>query len=552
MGIPSYFSHIIRNYSNIIRAWKDFTNRPFDILFMDCNSIIYDAVHSLPYDETQTDVYENTVIQHVITSIDTYIRTINPSTTIFVAFDGVAPFAKMEQQRTRRYRTAYIKHKLSSTDEQTWDTSAITPGTTFMVNLSKRVQYAFENMEQKYNVSNIIVSGANEPGEGEHKLFDYIRKYPNTKSNIALYGLDSDLIMLSLFHLQYCNNIYVFREAPEFLKHLFPIDPDSPTDMPYFLDMRVLSTSILNEMKCTNYDIHRIYDYIFLCFFLGNDFLPHFPAMNIRTHGIQVILDIYRKFIGNRPNTFIINKQNEIQWKHVNKLVYEISKREHELLTIEYTTRKKHNRRYDKDTRRHDTHVQTPDEYLQNVPIMFRGDELYICPSDTHWEDRYYKTLFETKLNEPAIRTVCTNYLEGLEWVFTYYSAGCTHWKWKYNYSYPPLFKDLCKYVPHFNTRFIHDSVNGSKCCQSPFSTSVQLAYVLPPQSFGNMSNDIQTFLLTNYMNLYTDSVSFCWAFCRYFWEAHPILPEISVELLEQWDIQFRMHFDRIRTQCVK
>jgi 5'-3' exoribonuclease 1 len=541
MGIPSYFSHIIRNYSNIIRAWKDFTNRPFDILFMDCNSIIYDAVHSLPYSEETKDEFESLVIQQVIRSIHTYILTINPSKTIFIAFDGVAPFAKMEQQRTRRYRTAYIRENMPQNDKLEWDTSAITPGTSFMINLSKRVQYAFENMEQKYNVSNIIVSGADEPGEGEHKLFDYIRKFPNKNDNIALYGLDSDLIMLSLFHLQHCNNIYVFREAPEFLKQYFPIDADSPPDMPYFLDMTVLASSILNEMKCVNHDSQRIYDYVFLCFFLGNDFLPHFPAMNIRTHGIQVILDIYRNFIGNRPNTFIINKRNEIQWKHVNKLVYEISKREHELLTIEYSTRTKHTKNYQRNTK--DT--MTNEEYLQNIPIMFRGDEQYICPSDVNWEDRHYKVLFGKKMDESQIQNVCINYLEGLEWVFTYYSSGCNHWKWKYNYHYPPLFKDLCKYVPHFDAKFI--STNNERSLK-PFLPSVQLAYVLPPQSFDNMSSGIRNFLLNNYKNLYADSVSFCWAFCRYFWEAHPILPDISVELLEQWDIQFRMHFDRVST----
>jgi 5'-3' exonuclease len=544
MGIPSYFSHIIRNYSNIIRACKDFTSRSFGMLFMDCNSIIYDAVHSLPYDSTQKDAYETQIINKVIFSIETYINIIKPTATVFIAFDGVAPFAKMEQQRTRRYRTAYVKSLMSPSSTSEWDTSAITPGTHFMMNLSRRVQYAFENMENKYKVSNIIVSGANEPGEGEHKLFEYLRKQPNPATNIALYGLDSDLIMLSLFHLQYCNNIYIFREAPEFLKHYFPVDSAAPADMPYFLDMKVLASSILTEMNCANYDTQRIYDYIFLCFFLGNDFLPHFPAMNIRTHGIQVILDIYRNYIGNRQNTFIVGKDNTIQWKQVNKIVYEISRREHELLTLEFDARAKHDSRKSSLPSK-----QTPDEYLQNIPVAFRGDELYICPSDTHWEDRYYKVLFGSRPDETTTRAICTNYLEGLEWVFKYYSAGCPHWKWKYNHHYPPLFKDLCKYVPHFNTQFVHAKMNSSKNSHVPFSPTVQLSYVLPPQAFNNLPVNIQTFLTKNYKSLYVDKYEFCWAFCRYFWEAHPLLPEISLELLEQWDIQFKMHFDNVRSK---
>ena len=101
--------------------------------------------------------------------------------------------------------------------------------------------------------------------------------------------------MLSIFHLKYCDNIYIFREAPEFLKNSIPIDIQNNSNEPYFLDMKHLSISIVNEMGCQDNTISRIDDYVFMCFLLGNDFLPHFPAMNIRTHGISVLLDIYKK-----------------------------------------------------------------------------------------------------------------------------------------------------------------------------------------------------------------------------------------------------------------
>ena len=136
--------------------------------------------------------------------------------------------------------------------------------------------------------------------------------------------------------------------------------------------------------------------------------------------------------------------------------------------------------------------------------------------------------------------------MEGLEWVFKYYSKGCPHWKWKYNYHYPPLFADLRKYIPHFNTEFIHDKTTSSNYPQQPFSPYVQLSYVLPSSALHNLPVNIQNFLTKNYNSLYCESFEFCWAFCRYFWEAHPLLPDISLELLGQWDIQFKMHFNTV------
>jgi 5'-3' exonuclease len=107
---------------------------------MDCNSIIYDAVHTIPYNHNEQAEYESQIIDSVIKSIRNYLSIIKPTNTIFIAFDGVAPFAKMEQQRTRRNRTALTKIILSQSQDNQWDTSVITPGTNFMNNLSKRVQ----------------------------------------------------------------------------------------------------------------------------------------------------------------------------------------------------------------------------------------------------------------------------------------------------------------------------------------------------------------------------------------------------------------------------
>lgn len=530
MGIPSYFSHIIRNFSNIIRNLDFFQKNgsfSFHHLMMDCNSIIYDAFHSRPPDISNEEI-EDHIIKSVITKIDAYIFMIRPTKTISIAFDGVAPFAKMEQQRTRRNKSAFT----ASIDNQSiWNTSAITPGTRFMENLSRQIEHAFQHTEHKYGVENVIVSCSNVPGEGEHKLFQLVRDFKVSNDTVALYGLDSDLLMLSLFHLEYCENIYVFREAPEFLKSAIQIETEDDGDNPHFLDMKHFASCLVSEMGCIDNDIRRIYDYVFMCFLLGNDFLPHFPSLNIRTHGIQRLLDIYKLYVGNRNGCFLVSDSYQIQWNNVNKIITQLAKHEHEYITMEYSVRDK----TEKTIRReHETYAD--EKQVLNAPIMYRTAEMYICPSQSKWESRYYKTLFPNQPTSFTIKNVCINYLEGLEWVLKYYTGECPHWRWKYNHHYPPLFTDLIKYVPHFSMDFITNMHNVR-----PFTSDTQLAYVLPIQSMHLAPNHVHQFITKHYAELYTDSCSFQWAFCRYFWESHVLLPDIPSTLLEQWDSQFTL-----------
>jgi len=419
MGIPKYFSHIIRSYSNIILNLTG-VNKCAQInhLYMDCNSIVYDAVHLLnktnnAYDNWEQ--FETELLDKVMHNIEGYIAIIKPTKSIYIAFDGVAPFAKMEQQRTRRYKSQFMSSMLNLNDT-TWNTSAITPGTEFMSKLNKRLYGNFNNSECKFNVNCVTVSGSDVHGEGEHKLFEHIRTHNIINDNLAVYGLDADLFMLSLFHLKYCSNIFIFREAPEFLKNLLPVSENS--NELHFLNMNTLASSILTEMNCKFSDPHRIYDYVFICFFLGNDFLPHFPSMNIRTHGMHTLLNVYTECIGNKQNRYLISTNGQIQWRHLSLFIREISKNEHKFLLNEYNIRAK----FDKfNIYKSDPKKELEDKIL-HIPIMFRSDEIYICPTEPGWESRYYKSLFDFAPNVDNINNVCKNYYEGLEWVFKYYS----------------------------------------------------------------------------------------------------------------------------------
>lgn len=523
MGIPSYFSYIVKNHSNILKKYSDFLQfKKINNFYLDSNSIVYDCLRKIIY-ENKTD-FEKKLINDVCNKILEYILIIKPTNTIYIAFDGVAPLAKMNQQKNRRYKSHFEKsilQELGLYKNESWDKTAITPGTNFMKKLNNKVQSYFKNCK-KFNVNNIIISGSDIPGEGEHKLFDHIKhnKDMHKHSNTVVYGLDADLIMLAINHLPISNNIYLFRETPEFIKS---IDKSLNPNENYILDIPLLASTLtldLNNRKIVNntQKKNKLYDYIFICFLLGNDFLPHFPALNIRTQGIENIMSAYKSTIINKN----ITDGKNIHWNQFRKFIQYLSDKEHEFIKKEYKYREKRELR----TLPSNTEKEIMKKYL-HTPLYNREKEIYINPFEKYWEQRYYTTLFNIHPTKENIKHICINYLEGLEWCIKYYTIGCPDWLWKYNYHYPPLLSDLIKYIPYFNTEMILP--NNHK----PVSPYTQLSYILPPQSLDLLPKKIHNYLLKYKKNYYLETCHIETAFCTYLWESHCDFPECDILDLE-------------------
>jgi 5'-3' exonuclease len=322
--------------------------------------------------------------------------------------------------------------------------------------------------------------------------------------------------------------MYVFREAPEFIKSSLPEELFNNTNEPYFLDISLLSKSILTTMECKFEDDQRIYDYVFFCFLLGNDFLPHFPSLNIRTNGIQTLMHVYKENIGNHVDRFLIGKDNTIIWKNVSLFISKLALREHDRILMEYDVRKRWQTKKWACT--------SPDDkqfLITSVPVIYRAEEYYICPQEKNWNARYYKALFNIGQNDEKnlISNVCINYLEGLEWVFKYYTTDCVDWKWKYNYNYPPLLIDLKECVQKKTFTYFK---NISQSKSKPVSPIEQLCYVLPMSMHKLLPKKVQDVISSKYAHLYNNNDErFTWAFCRYLWEAHINLSDISLETLK-------------------
>lgn len=519
MGIPAYFSHIVRNYAEISLKLENFKRKQSKIetnFYLDSNGIIYDCAKRLIDNEPEYTYnftyqeFENELIRHVIRKIEEYVHDVSPSGTVFIAFDGVAPVAKLKQQRTRRYKAAY-EHKVlgeASSTKFKWDTANITPGTQFMDFLARKIKRHFEIR------NNYVVSCSDEHGEGEHKIFDHIRSEGRNKINI-IYGLDADLIMLSLCNLQYAPLIYLYRETPSYMSSL---NADLEPNEKYLFNIPMLSALLCDGKPNHN----RVNDYVLLCFMLGNDFMPHIPSINIRHKGIHVLMNAYKKIACN------LTENSQIVWKNVRKLLGILAAQEQKNFENE------HESRMNFETMKAKTAgSMTATEKYNAIPVFNREIEHLIDPSTPGWQQRYYKYLFD--FGENHTKKAVNNYLEGLEWTFKYYTSGCPDWRWYYKYNYAPLISDLHSECHYFDHEYFKPEAKSA-----PISPEAQLMYVLPTDyhylleevGLKEKYNKLQISGVISEVN--SDSLDFMWAYCSYMWEAHINLPEINIESLNQ------------------
>jgi 5'-3' exoribonuclease 1 len=166
-----------------------------DNFYLDMNGIIHPCTHG-NNDGELIFLDETAMFKKIFLYVDRLYKMVQPSKVLYLAVDGVAPRAKMNQQRSRRFRSAKEAEQLAAEllardefngkplqdmgDKKRFDSNCITPGTDFMLKLSlalqKWVAYKMETDPVWKNGAQVIVSGPDVPGEGEHKVMDFIRE----------------------------------------------------------------------------------------------------------------------------------------------------------------------------------------------------------------------------------------------------------------------------------------------------------------------------------------------------------------------------------------
>jgi 5'-3' exonuclease len=77
-------------------------------LYLDLNSIVHNVIHGNDKSKLEKmDLHDmEEVWANIMRAIDEIVHTVKPRKMILLALDGVAPRAKMNQQRERRFRAA--------------------------------------------------------------------------------------------------------------------------------------------------------------------------------------------------------------------------------------------------------------------------------------------------------------------------------------------------------------------------------------------------------------------------------------------------------------
>lgn len=550
MGIPKFFRWAGDRYQGIVSGviGEDGGALPHvDNLYIDMNGVIHNCSHG---DDSRIESSKSTTA--ILASICEWLHYIvtelvKPQRLVYLAVDGVAPRAKLNQQRARRFRAATERLRQLEEARATgheavdpFDSNCITPGTTFMVEIGLGIRAFLVRKMQEDPVwakLEVIFSGCEVPGEGEHKLISYMRDQkainafpPNLRH--CIYGADADMILLALAtHEPY---ILILREVFEISKggsrhpKKFSTDAATVSDLaaiagaegepvsPFVhaavkrkrmqaVRIHTLRECLIGEfgeaLSEESFDGERFLDdFVFLTFLIGNDFLPHLPGIDIGDNAFEIIFDAYKTAYGAEQGYLVTDGKLDY---HRLELIF------HLIGVVEAVVfQEKEIARAARNERRQHRSIQSPGSSSPSVgnkdstgasPTTLQSVSSAALAKLSVDEHRllYYATKFhiqypaaeitptdgdaltaaassECVLKE-ALRPVIREYLTGLTWCLAYYTQGCTSWSWYYPYHYGIFLQDMT------NLAAIAEDIHLD--LGTPLRPFQQLLACLPPAS---------------------------------------------------------------------
>ena len=453
MGVPAFYRWLSEKYPKIVqdvleervKVVGDSTVKvPFDAtrpnpsgiecdnLYIDMNGIIHPCSHPEqgPQPSTEEEMYEN--VAHYV---DHLFRVIRPRKLLYLAIDGVAPRAKMNQQRSRRFRSAQEAREHQEVEEnvrqelqkmgqnvppakKAWDSNVITPGTPFMLRLADFIRFYIRkriSTDKAWKGIRVIFSDASVPGEGEHKIMEHIRlqrSQPGYDPNLVhvLHGLDADLVMLALAtheaHFYISREEVLFgRKSQEqaerrqiesgFRDEQRRLDEEAGATAMQLLENRQkplqrLSIPILREYLAADFagclnpnnmpfqpSLERLIDdIVFLCFFVGNDFLPHLPSLDIRDGALDFLFNVYKRVLPTLGD-YITNHGGQVNLSRVDVILAEVGSIEDYVFQMKHENEAREKQRREQFNKRkkqaQGRSLENPETAIKEAPPKVMG-----------------------------------------------------------------------------------------------------------------------------------------------------------------------------------
>jgi 5'-3' exonuclease len=395
------------------------------------------------------------VFRDVCATIEKLFRIVKPRKRLILAVDGIAPAGKQLQQRKRRFVSSVERD-----EKHDFDSCNLTPGTKFMDFLTKYIDWYIRKRiseDEEWCDIEVIFSNEKVPGEGEHTCINFVRKNNNPNESYCLHGLDADLIMLGLS--THMPSFYILRDDIYDKNNAFFVVDIGETGKQLCEMMRWEKDENSSPFSVRS----AINDFVFLCFTVGNDFLPHVPSLEIIEGGIDSMLDVYKN-MGKEYGHLTKCQAGPVIFRKDSLIAFFGTIGKSEQLMLE-----------DKLMRK--------DKYFPDM--ILEGNAVFI---QDHYEldmkkykEEYYETNFGKDLD---IEKLCHQYIEGMQWVLTYYTKGCANWQWFFPEHYAPFCSDIVNYIRSYK----RVKYGFSK----PTSPFLQLLSVLPPKSANLLPEGLQ------------------------------------------------------------
>lgn len=506
MGIPSYYKKLLNELPHLVK--RSHPDAAIDWFFMDFNCLIYHCLHAMPvYVETQRDAWENELIAHVVTYTRNVIRQVAPKQGVFLAIDGVVPMAKMRQQRLRRFKSVWLNTRLGN--KGSWDTNAITPGTAFM----KRLHSGLETMIKEHGRGTWRLSTSDVPGEGEHKIMAEWRT-GHYKGNAAVYGLDADLIVLSLLGRRHLNgSAWLFREEVD--KGSVQYDAGGEELFEWF------SIDTLEDwltQGAVNAEAARVFLLNYGCAMsiLGNDFLPSSLGLKMRDDGHAELLRILQTL----PLPLVYPSTGEISLEGLQGLFRMLST--HEARRIEKAL----------DKKKWFARGASETGLGENNWPLAQQEEFVLWGREglrVDWSGQYAAQLLQGEKKNRVVN----EYLFGIQWIWSYYTGNMNDicFNWYYPFSLPPLWE------------WVRDALNVGTMPEFPGTVAVrateirpteQLVLVLPLESWSLIPPCKEKRFPYYAPQFFPSEFSFESVGKRFFWECEARIPLPSVVELKE------------------